>query len=531
MGRLGVVLADGTGYIISEDIRIRVTDDVAEATGEANAINISPADAAHSLEIDLDGIEDEPATPDALRAAWKEFLGRLRAAVGVALVCVGLTSTARAEGRLVAQTAASGSIPWGAQVVTNVTIEGEMGLDGGAVTNIVEGIVADATNGVVRVVEGEAALDGALNVANDITTGGEINAVGNILGSGLSVNGVTTVNGEPYSLHGGKWHYNLELDDDGPDRELAVKGDLAPLARTDSLGSAAYKDASEFATSTDEALVTQLVMGSNVVAEVTNYNSRVRSPQLRLLQLDADTKEYFSVWTETNGLTRTLNEAKAHTDAATNTLDIAKAPRAWSRTTSGLGADAPEGVTWISTPETVIAGGYEYAKHVTTHGEVWVLTSNGLGLGADTNAYFCVKAGDGEPLFSIEKTDARLVGVDADGISVSGGTVTITLTVMSAEPPVCYASDTLVNATWHDLTAAPLPAWVSSASAAQTATGWTWSIESSAPATFFQFRVLQPGATVIRNNAQTDLSAGLLVNGVRYYPHDNNGPLTWTTTP
>ena len=143
-------------------------------------------------------------------------------------------------------------------VVTNAPW-GSGGTDGQTVTNIVEGIVADATNGVVRVVEGEAALDGALNVANDITTGGEINAAGNILGSGLSVNGVTAVNGEPYSLHGGKWHYNLELDDDGPDRELAVKGDLAPLARTDSLGTAAYKDASEFATAADEALVYQLI--------------------------------------------------------------------------------------------------------------------------------------------------------------------------------------------------------------------------------------------------------------------------------
>lgn len=171
LGRLGVVLADGTGYIISEDIRIRVTDDVAEATGEANAIYISPADAAHALEIDLDGIEDEPATPDALRAAWKEFLGRLRAAVGVALVCVGLASTARAEGRVEVQTAASGSIPWGAQVVTNVTIEGELGLDGGAVTGIVERIVADATNAIPRGVEIDLRGDGSETVRNAALSG------------------------------------------------------------------------------------------------------------------------------------------------------------------------------------------------------------------------------------------------------------------------------------------------------------------------------------------------------------------------
>ena len=315
--------------------------------------------------------------------------------------------------------------------------------------------------------------------------------------------------------------------------ELADVLDVETAASriTASLGTAAYRDASEFATVADEALVYQLLMGSNVVAEVTNYNSRTRSPQLRLLQLDADTREYITVWTETNGLTRTLAAATEHTDAATNALGLAKADRAWSHHTSGLGAEAPAGVTWISTPETVVAGGYEYAKHVTTHGEVWVLTSNGLGLGADTNAYFCVKAGDGETLFSIEKTDARLVGVDADGISVSGGVVTIPLGVVSQDPPVCYAANSLVNATWSDLSEVGLPAWVESATVSGEPGAWEWRIETTAPSAFFQFRVMQPGATVIRNNAQTDLSAGILIDGTRFYPHNQNGTLIWTTTP
>jgi hypothetical protein len=298
-----------------------------------------------------------------------------------------------------------------------------------------------------------------------------------------------------------------------------------------SLGTAAYRDANEFATAADEALVYQLLMGSNVVAEVTNYNSRTRSPQLRLLQLDQDTKEYFTVWAETNGLTRTLNEAKAHTDAATNALGLAKADRAWSHSTSGLGAEAPAGVTWISTPETVVAGGYEYAKQVTTHGEVWVLTSNGMGFGGDTNSFFAVRSGDGETLFSIEKTDSVLVGVDADGISVSGGVVTIPLGVVSQDPPVCYAANSLVNAVWSDLSEVGLPAWVESATVSGEPGAWVWRIETTAPSAFFQFRVLQPGATVIRNNAQTDLSAGVLINGTRFYPHNQNGTLIWTTTP
>ena len=218
LGRLGVVLADGTGYIISEDIRIRVTDDVAEATGEANAIYISPADAAHSMEIDLDGIEDEPATPDALRAAWKELLSRLRAAAGVALVCVGLAATARAEGRVEVQTAASGSLPWGAPVVTNVTVVGEMGLDGGTVTNIVDGLVKAATNAIPRGIDGETGT----NIVQAVVTKGYVEdlgieagtdgeAVTNIV-NGLvadATNGVVRAVEIPIYAYGGDWRLTV----------------------------------------------------------------------------------------------------------------------------------------------------------------------------------------------------------------------------------------------------------------------------------------------------------------------------------
>lgn len=309
-----------------------------------------------------------------------------------------------------------------------------------------------------------------------------------------------------------------------------ITGRFAARGITNDVGTAAFRDADEFATATDEAILSQLIMGSNVVAEVTNYNSRVHSPTLRLLQLDNDTREYFPVWTETNGLSRATRAAAQYTDAVSNALDAAKADRAWSKYTSGMGVDAPAGVTWISTPETVIAGGYEYAKMVTSHGEVWVLSSNGLGLGADSNSYFRVTDGAGETLFSIEKTDSVLVGVDASSISVSGGVVTIPLGVVSQEAPVCYATTSLVNPTWADLSEAT-PSWITAASCAGSAGAWVWTIETTAPSAFFQFRVMQEGSTIIRNNAQTDLSQGIVVNGVRFYPHINNGQLTWTTTP
>ena len=282
---------------------------------------------------------------------------------------------------------------------------------------------------------------------------------------------------------------------------------------------------------TDASLVYQLLVGSNVVAEVTNYNSRVHAPSFRLLQLDPDTHEYFTVWAETNGLTRTFNEAKAYTDATSNALDMVKADRAWSKHTSGLGADAPDGVTWISTPQTVISGGYEYERHITTHGEVWVLTSNGMGFGGDTNSYFRVSTPDGETLFSIEKTDEQIIGVQTDGISVSAGTVTLNVGAVTynGQAPICMAAQS-VNGPWADLSEGR-PAWISSVATNGVNGAWSFELESTSPAAFFYFMVTQPGATVIKNSAQTDLSGGILVEGTRFYPHKSGSTLTWTTTP
>ena len=77
---------------------------------------------------------------------------------------------------------------------------------------------------------------------------------------------------------------------------------------------------------TESALVYRLYSGSNVVAEVTNYNSRVHAPSLRLMQLN-ESNEYVTIWAEANGLARTLAKANEYTDGA---ITNRAAPRAWS---------------------------------------------------------------------------------------------------------------------------------------------------------------------------------------------------------
>ncbi len=285
---------------------------------------------------------------------------------------------------------------------------------------------------------------------------------------------------------------------------------------------------------TESALVYRLYSGSNVVAEVTNFNSAVHAPELRLMQLN-ESNEYFTVWAETNGLARTLAAAKGYADSATNALPATFAPRAWSRTTSGLGADAPADTTWISTPRTVIAGGLEYAKIVDAYGEVWVLASNGMAadFNPDTNAYFRITADDGTPVFSIEKSDAQVVGAYAEGITASANSVTMPVPVVSSTAPTMYWRHQLDSGDWSDQTTPPTGAtvtWTGSAGS------WVCTVTFSGtrpPLMFFKFSFIQEGGVVIRNNAALEVSSGILcTDGIhKVRPVYNNGTVTFEVVP
>ncbi|MBR3086328.1 MAG: hypothetical protein IKH04_07990, partial [Kiritimatiellae bacterium] len=311
------------------------------------------------------------------------------------------------------------------------------------------------------------------------------------------------------------------------------------------------REKSGYATSADLAaieasasLVGLLLQGSNVVAEVTNYNSRVHAPELRLLQLN-ESNEYFQVWSESNGLTRTLDAAKAHSD--TNTWDLADyvdetfAPRAWSRTTSGLGADAPDGYTWMSTPYTVIAGGLEYEKHVTSGGAIWILKANGMAADfhAQTNntAYLDLSSADGTPVFRIEKSDSYLVGVDVTSLSVDGSTLICGVNAIAPSHPYARVRPSLSTGDWikeEDYTESGGVTTIPGIATIE------WSGSSGAYVceitsltggnSFFAcMEYLQEGGTKIVNAAAMDVSAGILcTDGIhKVRPVWNNGSVTW----
>ena len=279
--------------------------------------------------------------------------------------------------------------------------------------------------------------------------------------------------------------------------------------------------ASEVGATTAED-VYRLITGTNVVLVVTNYNSQAHAPSMKLQHLDPESGQYVTYWDETRRHGITLTNAMDYTDAAIQTR---AAPRAWSGTTSGLGSEAPAGVTWISTPETVIAGGYEYEKVVTTAGAVWVLASNGLTTGATTNSFFRVSASDGTELFSIEKTDSYLIGVSADGITRSGNTVTIPVNIVAGTHPYIRATTNLVNAVWvkEDENGFSCP-WAT-VSWSGTTGAYVATVTCSQPQAFFYFEYTVEGVAKIKNTAKTEMSGGIIFNGTTYMPTVNGSKL------
>ncbi len=292
------------------------------------------------------------------------------------------------------------------------------------------------------------------------------------------------------------------------------------------------------AVSNESSVVTRLFMASNVIDEVTNYNSVVRIPSRRLYQL-TESNTYVMVWDEMSQHTNTLGKAQTYTDNATGTLAQAVAPKAWSRVTSGLGMEAPSNTTWISTPTTVIAGGYEPSKYITSGGAIWLVTSNGMAYdfspSTNNTAYLNISAQDGVPMFRIEKTDAYLVGVNATGVTVeNGNTLVVNVDIVAADHPLVRVKGELTDATWEKEEDG-IPSALATVAWSGSTGNYTCRITNNTGGSslFAYFEYLQEGGTKIVNQAAMDVSAGILcTDGIhKVRPVYNNGNITWEVVP
>lgn len=277
--------------------------------------------------------------------------------------------------------------------------------------------------------------------------------------------------------------------------------------------------ASEVGAATAED-VYRIVAGTNVILVVTNYNSAVHAPAMKLQHLDPGSGQYITYWDETRRHGMTLTNAMDYADGVAARLDAAKAPRAWSRVTSGLGVDAPDGTTFISTPVTHISGGFEFEKKITARGTVWTLCSTSLAAGSTTNGFFEISALDGTPVFSVEKTDSVLVGVNASAIAVVDNACVISVPAVADTHPFARVATTLVNPTWYRETEDGMPtqspatvSWSGQSGA------WVATVDfGSSPQGFVFFEYLQEGGVKIVNSAVVDLSQGVHYGGATYMP-------------
>ncbi len=319
--------------------------------------------------------------------------------------------------------------------------------------------------------------------------------------------------------------------------ELALRSDIpdtSGFATAEDVASAVDPVSNLVETVRAEAsLVYRLYSGSNVVAEVTNYNSQVHAPELRLMQLN-ESNEYITVWTETNGLARTLAKANEYTDAA---ITNRAAPRAWSKVTAGMGVEAPSNTTWLSTARTVIAGGLEYEKHMTSGGAIWLLESNGMtaDFHAQTNntAFIDLSNADGTPIFRVEKTDSFLVGVHVDRVSIDGSALVCGVNVVATDHPLVRVKASLESGEWANEEDG-IPASLATVTWSGTTGDWTCRIQNNTGGNtlFAQMAYFQEGGTKIVNSAAMDVSQGILcTDGIHkcrpVYSSAGGGTITW----
>lgn len=263
--------------------------------------------------------------------------------------------------------------------------------------------------------------------------------------------------------------------------------------------------------------------GQRVRISVTNYygNTSGDLPRLRIEEfitatnvvdgVDVETNYWQMVWDENNKYQQFYTNTTIAVSGMTNDLYQTyyallqervntKAPRAWGTLTSA-GEAAPVGTVWHTEPNTVFAGGTEYAHAMVGTGVIGVLTSRGAAIYTDGEiGRFHFTTDDKTHYFGMNIASRYELGCDTDGITVTqvGGNnmVELLYNVTMSGKPILYYKPTLTNA-WSqitDSTGAAVPG-------APVYASW----EQSPPA----------GSEICNINAGTGLS-GFLKAGIEY---------------
>lgn len=205
--------------------------------------------------------------------------------------------------------------------------------------------------------------------------------------------------------------------------------------------------------------------GSNVIFSVTNYISgsyRLDSAKFRLLELrDGEYRELYNsrteillhVTNETEKIEREVNSMMDDLSDSVNERIENKADKDWGKYTSA-GNEAPSNTTYLTSPNTVFAGGMEYERVSVALGAICILKNHGAPTYTQGDeGTFKFQDDGGTNYFGFAKTDSYTIGCNTDGIDVdsSGNLVTLTYNItMSGVPCVWYTPD-LISSPWVQL--------------------------------------------------------------------------------
>ena len=293
------------------------------------------------------------------------------------------------------------------------------------------------------------------------------------------------------------------------------------IVRRSELGSyATTADLADKADANQVATIVNYLEGNDARVIITNYDSQVEMPALSFEQKTGTV--WRTIWDEQSRWA--AHDTDEQEFRATNQVMMAelvsaidqKADRAWGFYDSHTGLYAPDGYTWISSPNIAIAGGLAYERHVTSAGAVWLLESNGLvtDLGGETNGFFRVSDDSGNALFEIVKGERRTVGALGDHVAVTNGTLYAHYSVVSAEHPTIYACTNLLTGTFEaelDNSCPCTVVWSGSSG------NWTAAVtpKGSTPTVFAKAEYTVGGETYIRHAAATSMEY-LILGGVKY---------------
>ena len=290
--------------------------------------------------------------------------------------------------------------------------------------------------------------------------------------------------------------------------------------------------------------------GSNVVFSITNYISgayTLDTAKLKILELKDGA--YQEVYNSRDEILLHIqdfkdNDFKNATNQVIGAVNAAiggKADKDWGKYTSA-GGEAPENTVYMTAPNTVFAGGLEYERVAVGEGTICVLTTHGAPVWTQgDDGTFKFQDDGGTNYFGFAKTDSYTIGANTDGITVSGGMVTMTYNItMSGRPCVWYKADLTSDTPWEQLN---LPDGSPVAGASHTVT-WEQNPPAgtqvcyinvgSEPKGFFRATIEVAGEAKFVTNMPADLSGGIIctntttgVNGV-IKPTFNGTTVQWT---